>query len=278
MPDGAAAVELLANRLQPGRRRTGQGVPRRPGWNGSPLRWTGGGRPVKTDPRRGGVAVAGAVRHPAGDQDSSPGAATARRSGTRARRARHQARHADHGRHRHHRRVAHRLLRRPRGHRQTHVRVRAAGAVPDDRPGRWSASSTTSSRSTSSAAWACAAGPSWPGRRWWARCSRCWCSASPTGTTHPGLDHLSFLRGLRPVHRAGALRGLGHLHDGRRPRTAVNLTDGLDGLATGAAVLVLAAYVLIGNWQLRNDCTRLPRPGTATPFATRWTWRWWPPP
>jgi phospho-N-acetylmuramoyl-pentapeptide-transferase len=36
---------------------------------------------------------------------------------------------------------------------------------------------------------------------------------------------------------------------------AVNLTDGLDGLATGASILVLAAYVLIGNWQLRNDCT-----------------------
>ena len=36
---------------------------------------------------------------------------------------------------------------------------------------------------------------------------------------------------------------------------AVNLTDGLDGLATGAAILVLAAYVIIGNWQLRNDCT-----------------------
>jgi len=36
---------------------------------------------------------------------------------------------------------------------------------------------------------------------------------------------------------------------------AVNLTDGLDGLATGAAILVLAAYVLIANWQYRNDCT-----------------------
>jgi phospho-N-acetylmuramoyl-pentapeptide-transferase len=35
----------------------------------------------------------------------------------------------------------------------------------------------------------------------------------------------------------------------------VNLTDGLDGLASGAAILVLAAYVIIGNWQLRNDCT-----------------------
>ena len=36
---------------------------------------------------------------------------------------------------------------------------------------------------------------------------------------------------------------------------AVNLTDGLDGLATGATVLVLAAYVLIGIWEERNDCT-----------------------
>jgi phospho-N-acetylmuramoyl-pentapeptide-transferase len=36
---------------------------------------------------------------------------------------------------------------------------------------------------------------------------------------------------------------------------AVNLTDGLDGLATGATILVLAAFVLIGIWEERNDCT-----------------------
>ena len=35
---------------------------------------------------------------------------------------------------------------------------------------------------------------------------------------------------------------------------AVNLTDGLDGLAAGAALMTLAAYVLIGDWQSRNDC------------------------
>jgi phospho-N-acetylmuramoyl-pentapeptide-transferase len=35
---------------------------------------------------------------------------------------------------------------------------------------------------------------------------------------------------------------------------AVNLTDGLDGLASGAAIMVLAAYVIIGGWQYRNDC------------------------
>jgi phospho-N-acetylmuramoyl-pentapeptide-transferase len=35
---------------------------------------------------------------------------------------------------------------------------------------------------------------------------------------------------------------------------AVNLTDGLDGLATGSTIVVLVAYVLIGVWQGRNDC------------------------
>ncbi len=34
----------------------------------------------------------------------------------------------------------------------------------------------------------------------------------------------------------------------------VNLTDGLDGLATGASVLVAAAYVLIGIWQFNQNC------------------------
>jgi phospho-N-acetylmuramoyl-pentapeptide-transferase len=41
---------------------------------------------------------------------------------------------------------------------------------------------------------------------------------------------------------------------------AVNLTDGLDGLATGATCLVLVAYVLIGIWQERNDCTNFLAP------------------
>jgi len=36
---------------------------------------------------------------------------------------------------------------------------------------------------------------------------------------------------------------------------AVNLTDGLDGLASGATMPVLAAYVLIGVWQERDDVT-----------------------
>jgi phospho-N-acetylmuramoyl-pentapeptide-transferase len=45
---------------------------------------------------------------------------------------------------------------------------------------------------------------------------------------------------------------------------AVNLTDGLDGLAAGAACMVLAAYVLIGNWQFRNACTLANAPNCYT--------------
>lgn len=36
---------------------------------------------------------------------------------------------------------------------------------------------------------------------------------------------------------------------------AVNLTDGLDGLAAGAMAMVAAAYVLITFWQFRNACS-----------------------
>jgi len=35
---------------------------------------------------------------------------------------------------------------------------------------------------------------------------------------------------------------------------AVNLTDGLDGLASGSAALVLAAYVIISFWEARHSC------------------------
>jgi phospho-N-acetylmuramoyl-pentapeptide-transferase len=41
----------------------------------------------------------------------------------------------------------------------------------------------------------------------------------------------------------------------------VNLTDGLDGLASGSCALVLAAYVVIAFWQFRHTC------GTTPPIA-----------
>ena len=36
---------------------------------------------------------------------------------------------------------------------------------------------------------------------------------------------------------------------------AVNLTDGLDGLASGTSVMVLASYVIIAFWQFGNACS-----------------------
>jgi phospho-N-acetylmuramoyl-pentapeptide-transferase len=70
----------------------------------------------------------------------------------------------------------------------------------------------------------------------------------------PADAHLSFLRDFGPaigvlpfvIWAVILISGFSN---------AVNLTDGLDGLATGATILVLAAYVLIGIWQERNDCT-----------------------
>ena len=38
----------------------------------------------------------------------------------------------------------------------------------------------------------------------------------------------------------------------------VNLTDGLDGLASGSSILVLAAYVVISFWQWRHACSTSP--------------------
>ncbi len=41
----------------------------------------------------------------------------------------------------------------------------------------------------------------------------------------------------------------------------VNITDGLDGLATGASVMVFGAYTMIGLWQHNERCTVAPGPG-----------------
>ncbi|TQM64842.1 phospho-N-acetylmuramoyl-pentapeptide-transferase [Humibacillus xanthopallidus] len=40
----------------------------------------------------------------------------------------------------------------------------------------------------------------------------------------------------------------------------VNLTDGLDGLATGASVMVFGAYTLIAMWQYNQGCSVAPGP------------------
>ncbi len=40
----------------------------------------------------------------------------------------------------------------------------------------------------------------------------------------------------------------------------VNITDGLDGLATGASVMVFGAYTMIGMWQYNQNCQTTPQP------------------
>lgn len=71
----------------------------------------------------------------------------------------------------------------------------------------------------------------------------------------PASDHLSFLVDFGPSIGV-VLFVVWVLLMVTATSNGVNLTDGLDGLATGSTILVLAAYVLIGNWQWRNDCTR----------------------
>jgi len=75
----------------------------------------------------------------------------------------------------------------------------------------------------------------------------------------PADAHVAFLRDLGPsIGVAPFVLWIMFMIAGTS--NAVNLTDGLDGLATGATCLVLAAYVLIGIWQERNDCTNFLAP------------------
>jgi phospho-N-acetylmuramoyl-pentapeptide-transferase len=85
-------------------------------------------------------------------------------------------------------------------------------------------------------------------------------------STHrtPASTHISFVRDL-PVDLAfaGSLIGLILFVIWANIMIAgtsngVNLTDGLDGLATGASVMVFAAYVLIGIWQGNQNCQVTP--------------------
>ncbi|WP_017608042.1 phospho-N-acetylmuramoyl-pentapeptide-transferase [Nocardiopsis xinjiangensis] len=69
----------------------------------------------------------------------------------------------------------------------------------------------------------------------------------------PAAPQLSFLRDFGPPLMV-ALFVLWALFLIVGFSNAVNLTDGLDGLATGAVILSLVAYIIIGNWQLRQSC------------------------
>jgi phospho-N-acetylmuramoyl-pentapeptide-transferase len=70
----------------------------------------------------------------------------------------------------------------------------------------------------------------------------------------PASTHLSFLSDFG-VSIGAVLFVIWVLLMVTATSNGVNLADGMDGLATGASILVLAAYVIVGNWQLRYDCT-----------------------
>jgi phospho-N-acetylmuramoyl-pentapeptide-transferase len=69
-----------------------------------------------------------------------------------------------------------------------------------------------------------------------------------------GSEHLSFIRDLSWANltQVGAAALFAFVVIAAA--NGVNLTDGLDGLATGSSVMVLGSYVLIGFWQFRHRC------------------------
>lgn len=77
----------------------------------------------------------------------------------------------------------------------------------------------------------------------------------------PGSTALSYVREIAAVTLAPAVFVLFCVIVVSAWSNAVNLTDGLDGLAAGAMAMVAAAYVLITFWQFRNACGVSPAPG-----------------
>jgi phospho-N-acetylmuramoyl-pentapeptide-transferase len=76
-------------------------------------------------------------------------------------------------------------------------------------------------------------------------------SKGPTGQT-VASEFISFVKDVEwlEITKVGAL--LFFIFVVVAMSNAVNLTDGLDGLATGASVMVIGAYALIGFWQYRH--------------------------
>jgi phospho-N-acetylmuramoyl-pentapeptide-transferase len=77
-----------------------------------------------------------------------------------------------------------------------------------------------------------------------------------TGLT-PASTHLSFVRDYAGISLGTAGFVVFAYLVVTGTSNAVNLTDGLDGLASGTSVMVLASYVIIAFWQFGNSCTRV---------------------
>jgi len=77
--------------------------------------------------------------------------------------------------------------------------------------------------------------------------------ADARGVT-PASEHLSFVRDIAVVSFGTAGFVIFCYLGVTAWSNAVNLTDGLDGLAGGTAAMVLGSYVIISFWQFRYDC------------------------
>ena len=72
----------------------------------------------------------------------------------------------------------------------------------------------------------------------------------------PASTHLSFVRDYQAIGLGTAGFIVFAYLVVTATSNAVNLTDGLDGLASGTSVMVLASYVVIAFWQFGNSCAR----------------------
>jgi phospho-N-acetylmuramoyl-pentapeptide-transferase len=81
---------------------------------------------------------------------------------------------------------------------------------------------------------------------------------------YAGVDtHLSFTRPIAPLHLGAWVWAVFAVLMILGSTNAVNLTDGLDGLAAGSSALGFAAYTIIAFWQFRHPGTY----GTSVPHA-----------
>ncbi|MEV4628370.1 phospho-N-acetylmuramoyl-pentapeptide-transferase [Micromonospora sp. NPDC049523] len=76
----------------------------------------------------------------------------------------------------------------------------------------------------------------------------------PTNLETVGSTTLSFIRDINALEVGKVASVIIFIFVVMASTNGVNLTDGLDGLATGASVMVLAAYALIAFWQYRHWC------------------------
>ncbi|MGW1347303.1 phospho-N-acetylmuramoyl-pentapeptide-transferase [Kribbella sp. NPDC002412] len=70
----------------------------------------------------------------------------------------------------------------------------------------------------------------------------------------PASPFISFIRDINWLHLAGVLVVIWILLLIAGMSNGVNLADGLDGLATGASMMVFGAYTLICIWQFNQSC------------------------